>query len=100
MVYADYAVSVVERGRVAMSVVPSDRIGSDVSDIVKSLKDWMDGIDLEALGKVGARIVLNFVLDEVIPRVVEQTPVYVDLLLLQVVVPLIKNLLAKIDPVA
>ena len=73
-------------------------IRSDVSNLLDRLKSLVDGIDWDSLTRTGARIVLNFVLDEVIPRVVEATPVYLDLIILQVIVPLVKNLLAKLDP--
>jgi hypothetical protein len=85
---------VVNRG---LEIVSPQLMGSDVSDLYKKLKAWADGIDFGALGKVGAKIVLNFVLDEVVPRVVQATPIYLDLIILQVIVPLIKNLLAKLD---
>lgn len=84
----------------ARSIMSPNRVGSDLSELIEpmiaNLVEWVKSLNLDDLGLMGARIILQYVVDELIPQVVESAPTYVDLLLLNVVRPLLQKLIEKL----
>ena len=72
-------------------------VKSDLSVVLKKVVAWVESLNLGELGRIGAKVVLGFAIDELIPRLVDVAPMYLDLILLQVVVPLLKKLLEALD---
>ena len=68
------------------------RKGSDLSDIFAQLKAWADALDLSGYTMEVLHAMLHFVVDTLLPKLKEYTPIYGDMIIDGVVIPLLKKI--------
>ena len=68
------------------------RIGSDLSNILEKLAEWVKTLDLGTYAQEGLHALLHFAVDVLIPKLKEYTPTYGDLVIDAIIIPLLKKI--------
>jgi hypothetical protein len=82
----------------AQAILDPPTMGSDLSELIRKLSEWVKSLELGDYGKDGIHVVLHFVMETIVPRIKDWGPTYVDLAMDLIVLPLLKKLDEQFHP--
>lgn len=59
--------------------------GSDLSNLLDKVKEWIDKLELKGMAIEGLHALYHFVVDELVPKLLEKTPTHVDIIIMMLV---------------
>lgn len=69
------------------AIVEPQGLASDLSDLIDKLKEWASQLALNGLGKAALHSLYHYIVDAAWPKIKEQTPAYVDVLVDSFLIP-------------